>query len=177
VNPIGPRSVYDEAKRFSEALTMAYHRTHGVDVRLLRIFNVYGPRMQPDDGRVVSNFIVQALRGDPLTVYGDGKQTRSFCFVEDEVAGILALADSDVTTPVNIGNDGEFTMLELADLVLEATGSASPIAFEPLPADDPTQRRPDLTIARSRLGWEPTIALRDGLERTVPYFRSRLGLD
>lgn len=174
VNPIGPRSVYDEAKRYAEALTMAFHRERGVDVRLLRIFNTYGPRMQADDGRVVSNFIVQALTGEPLTIYGDGTQTRSFCYVDDEVTGILALLDGPVVGPVNIGNDGEFTMLELAELVLEVTGSASPVEHRPLPQDDPTQRRPDLTIARTQLGWSPVISLREGLERTVPYFREVL---
>lgn len=176
VNSIGPRSVYDEAKRYAEAVTMSYHREFGLDVRLLRVFNTYGPRMKPEDGRVVSNFIVQALQGKPITIYGDGTQTRSFCYVEDEVRGIIALLDSDYVGPVNIGNDGEFTMLELADLVLEATGSSSEIVYEPLPADDPTQRRPDLTIARSRIGWEPTIPLREGLARTVPYFRQVLDL-
>jgi dTDP-glucose 4,6-dehydratase len=175
VNPVGPRSVYDEAKRYAEAATMAYHRELGLDVRILRIFNTYGPWMEPDDGRVVSNFITQALSGDPLTIYGDGSQTRSFCYVDDEVRGILALFDGDVTGPVNIGNDGEFTMLELAELVLEVTGSASPLVFEPLPEDDPRQRRPDLTIARTRLGWSPEVPLREGIECTVPYFRSVLG--
>ena len=174
VNPIGPRSVYDEAKRFAEALTMAYHRTHGLDVRIVRIFNTYGPRMQPDDGRVVTNFIVQALKGEPLTIYGDGSQTRSFCFVDDEVRGFLALLDGDHTGPINIGNDGEFTMLELAEVVLEVTGSSSPLEHRPLPVDDPKQRRPDLTLARSLLGWEPTIALREGVTRTTEYFRGLL---
>lgn len=174
VNPIGPRSVYDEAKRYAEAITMAFHRSRGVDVRLLRIFNTYGPRMQADDGRVVSNFVVQALAGEPITIYGDGTQTRSFCFVDDEIAGILALLDGPVVGPVNIGNDGEFTMLELAELVLELTGSSSPIEHRPLPQDDPTQRKPDLTVARGQLGWSPTISLREGLERTIPYFREVL---
>src|SRR4051812_3960877 len=176
VNPVGPRGVYDEAKRFAEAMTMAYHRYHGVDVRIVRIFNVYGPRMRPEDGRVVSNFIVQALLGKPITVYGDGLQSRSFCFVEDEIRGFLALLDSDQTGPINIGNDGEFTMLELAEMVLELTGSPSEVVFEPLPVDDPMQRQPDLTLARRHLGWEPTIPLRAGLERTIPAFRERLGL-
>jgi nucleoside-diphosphate-sugar epimerase len=170
VNPNGPRSVYDEAKRFAEAMTLAYHRTHGVEVRIVRIFNTYGPRRGAHDGRVVSNFIVQALRGEPLTVYGDGSQTRSFCYVEDEVRGLLALLDGDHTGPINIGNDGEFTMLELAEVVLEVTGSASPIEYRSLPVDDPKQRRPDLTLARSLLGWEPSIALREGVARTVAYF-------
>jgi dTDP-glucose 4,6-dehydratase len=177
VNPVGPRGVYDEAKRFAEAITMAYHRTHGLDVRILRIFNVYGPKMQPHDGRVVSNFIVQALEGKPITIYGDGSQTRSFCFVEDEVRGILALLDAELTGPINVGSDGEFTMLELATLVLEVTGSPSELIYQPLREDDPARRRPDLTLARKHLGWEPTIPLREGLERTVPYFRIALGLD
>ena len=174
VNPIGPRGVYDEAKRFAEAMTMAYHRYHGVDVRIVRIFNTYGDRMRPDDGRAVSNFIVQALEGKPLTVYGDGTQTRSFCFVDDEVRGILALLKSDYVGPVNIGNPDEYTILELAKTILEVTGSASEIVFEPLPVDDPTQRKPDITLARTLLGWEPTIGLREGIERTTAYFRERL---
>jgi nucleoside-diphosphate-sugar epimerase len=177
VNPIGPRSVYDEAKRYGEAVTMAYHREFQLDVRILRIFNTFGPRMAADDGRVVSNFICQALEGKPITIFGDGSQSRSFCYVEDEVRGILALLDGPLIGPVNIGNDKEFTMLELADLVLEVTGSHSTIVHEPLPEDDPTQRKPDLTIAREQLGWEPTIPLREGLERTVPHFRTALGLD
>ncbi|MEZ5134413.1 MAG: UDP-glucuronic acid decarboxylase family protein [Acidimicrobiales bacterium] len=177
VNSVGPRSCYDEAKRYAEAATMAYHRAHGVDVRVLRIFNTYGPRMQVDDGRVVSNFLTQALRGVPLTIYGDGTQTRSFCYVADEVAGILALLDGPLIGPVNIGNPGEFTMLELATLVLELTGSSSPLVHEPLPTDDPKQRRPDIGVARDTLGWEPTISLREGLERSIPYFRTELGLN
>jgi dTDP-glucose 4,6-dehydratase len=172
VNPIGPRGVYDEAKRFAEAMTMAYHRYHGMDVRIVRIFNTFGPRMRPQDGRVVSNFLVQAILGKPLTVYGDGTQSRSFCYVDDEVRGFLALLDGDVTGPVNIGNPNEFTMLELATLVLEVTGSKSEIVYEPLPVDDPTQRQPDITLARTELGWEPKIELREGLERTADYFRS-----
>ena len=175
VNPIGTRGVYDEAKRYAEAMTMAYHRHHGIDVRIVRIFNTYGPRMRPDDGRVVSNFLVQALRGEPLTIFGDGSQTRSFTYVDDEIRGFLALLDSGIASPVNIGNDTEFTVLELAELVLEVTNSSSDTVFLPLPADDPTQRKPDLTKARSMLGWEPTVALRDGLERTAEYFASRLG--
>ena len=175
VNPVGPRGVYDEAKRFAEAMTMAYHRYHGLDVRILRIFNTYGPRMRPNDGRVVSNFLVQALRGESITIYGDGSQSRSFCYVDDEIRGILALLDGDVVGPVNIGNPGEFTILELAELVLEITGSASELVFEPLPEDDPTQRQPDLTIARRDLGWEPVIPLREGLERTAPYFAELVG--
>ena len=174
VNPIGPRGVYDEAKRFAEAITMAYHRYHGLDVRIVRIFNVYGDRMRPMDGRVVSNFIVQALRGEPLTVYGDGTQTRSFCFVDDEVRGFLALLDSALVGPVNIGNPNEFTMLELAELVREVTKSTSEIVFEPLPVDDPTQRRPDITLARETLGWEPTVQLREGLVRTVRWFAEQM---
>ena len=174
VNPVGPRSCYDEAKRFSEALTTAYQRRHGVDARIARIFNTYGPRMRPDDGRVVTNFLVQALTAKPLTIYGDGTQTRSFCYVEDEVRGLVALLDSTITTPVNIGNPGEFTMLELAQLVLEVTGSASPLVHGALPADDPAQRRPDITIAREQLGWEPTIELRDGLERMTAWLRTQL---
>lgn len=176
VNPIGKRSMYDEAKRFSEALSFAYHRKHGVPIRVARIFNTYGPRMQPDDGRVVSNFITQALRGEPLTIYGDGSQTRSFCYVDDEVRGFISLLDSDHTGPINIGNPGEFTMLELADLVTELTGNAAGIVHEPLPSDDPKQRRPDIAQAISKLGWEPTIDLRTGLERTIPHFADALGL-
>src|SRR5690606_1714618 len=148
VNPVGPRGVYDEAKRFAEAMVMAYHRYHGVDVRIVRIFNTYGPRMRPNDGRVVSNFIVQALRGDPLTVYGDGSQTRSFCYVEDEVEGIYRLFHSDVTGPVNIGNPDEFSIRELAEKVLALTGSSSPLETRPLPEDDPKVRRPDISLAR-----------------------------
>jgi dTDP-glucose 4,6-dehydratase len=175
VNPIGPRGVYDEAKRFAEAMTMAYHRYHQVDVRIVRIFNTYGDRMRPDDGRAVSNFIVQALQGKPLTVYGDGSQTRSFCFVDDEVRGILALLRSDHVGPVNIGNPVEYTILELAKTVLEVTGSSSELVFEPLPVDDPAQRKPDITLARNLLGWEPTVDLREGITRTAAYFRERLG--
>ncbi|MBG7605195.1 MAG: SDR family oxidoreductase [Actinobacteria bacterium] len=174
VNPIGERSVYDEAKRFSEALTMAYRRVYDTDTRIVRIFNTYGPRMQVDDGRVVSNFIVQALRGDPLTIYGDGSQTRSFCYVADEVRGFLALLDSDEPGPINIGNPVEFTMLELADLVIELTGSQAGISHRPLPNDDPQQRQPDISMARERLGWEPEVALREGLGLTIPYFAEQL---
>ncbi|WP_208029190.1 UDP-glucuronic acid decarboxylase family protein [Rhabdothermincola sediminis] len=174
VNPVGPRGVYDEAKRFAEAMTMAYHRYHGIDVRIVRIFNTYGPRMRAEDGRVVSNFIVQALKGEPITIYGDGTQTRSFCYVDDEIRGFLALLDSGESGPVNIGNDGEFTVRELADLVLEVTGSSSEVVHEPLPVDDPRQRQPDLTMARQRLGWQPEIGLREGIERTVTYFRQLL---
>jgi nucleoside-diphosphate-sugar epimerase len=174
VNPIGPRGVYDEAKRFAEAITMAYHRQHGVDVRIVRIFNTFGPRMRVEDGRVVSNFIVQALRGEPLTVYGEGEQTRSFTFVDDEIRGFLALLDSDYVGPVNIGNPDEFTVSELAHLVVEITGSASTIRHEPLPVDDPTRRRPDITLARSVLGWEPAVDLREGLLRTAEWFRGAI---
>ncbi|MGQ0616933.1 MAG: UDP-glucuronic acid decarboxylase family protein [Acidimicrobiia bacterium] len=175
VNPVGPRGVYDEAKRFAEAMTMAYHRAHGLDVRIVRIFNVYGERMRPKDGRVVSNFITQALEGKPLTIYGDGSQTRSFCYVSDEVRGFLALLDADLTGPCNIGNPEEFSVRELADLVLELTGSGSEVVHEPLPVDDPVQRQPDLTLARSVLSWEPTVPLRDGLVRTIPSIRAALG--
>jgi len=174
VDPTGPRSVYDEAKRFAESLTMAMHRTHGVNVGIVRIFNTYGPRLAPGDGRVVSNFIVQALRGDPLTVYGDGTQTRSLCFVDDEIAGLVALLDSSLTGPVNIGNPDERTMLELAHFVLESTGSSSDITFEPLPQDDPTRRCPDITLARTALGWEPTTGLEEGIERTIEYFERKV---
>ncbi len=175
VNPIGPRSVYDEAKRFAEAITFAYHRTHGVEVRVVRIFNTYGPRMRPNDGRVVSNFLVQALRGDPITIYGSGNQTRSFCYVSDLIRGFLALLDSDQIGPINIGNPGEFTIAELAELVLQTTGSPSKIVYEPLPQDDPTQRRPDITLASNHLTWEPTVALADGLVTTAAYFADVLG--
>jgi nucleoside-diphosphate-sugar epimerase len=170
VNSVGPRSVYDEAKRFAEALTMAWQRTHGTDVGIVRIFNTYGPRLRPGDGRVVSNFLTQALEGRPLTVYGDGSQTRSLCYVSDEVAGILALLDSEVTGPVNIGNPDEHSMLDLARIVLELTGSSSEIVHAPLPVDDPSRRRPDITRARRQLGWEPTVDLRDGLRRTAEFF-------
>jgi dTDP-glucose 4,6-dehydratase len=176
VNPVGPRGVYDEAKRFAEAITMAYHRAHGVDVGIVRIFNTYGPAMRPSDGRVVSNFLVQALTGAPLTIYGDGSQTRSFCYVDDEVAGILALLDSDLTGPVNIGNPDEFTVAELARIVLDVTGSSSEVVQEELPVDDPTQRRPDIGLARDKLGWVPDVALRDGLRTTAQWFRTRLGI-
>jgi len=174
VNPIGIRGVYDEAKRFAEAMTMAYRRQHGLDVRIVRIFNTYGTRMRPDDGRAVSNFLVQALRGEPITIYGDGSQTRSFTYVSDEIRGFLALLDSDVDTPTNIGNDNEFTILQLAEMAIEVTESKSQIVHLPLPADDPTQRKPDLTKARTLLGWEPTVQLREGLTLTAEYFRSRL---
>ena len=172
VNPIGPRGVYDEAKRFAEAITMAYHRYHRVDTRIVRIFNSYGPRMRPADGRVVSNFIIQALRGEPLTLYGEGGQTRSFCFVEDEVEGIFRLFNSDYSEPVNIGNPVEFTIRELAELVKEEIGSDSELRTLPLPEDDPKVRQPDITLARQLLGWEPQVDLREGLRRAIPYFRT-----
>jgi dTDP-glucose 4,6-dehydratase len=172
VNPIGVRSVYDEAKRFGEAVTMAYHREHGIDVRISRTFNTYGPRMRPDDGRVVSNFIVQALAGKPLTIYGDGSQTRSFCYVDDQVHGLVALLDSDYVGPVNIGNPDEFTVLELAVAVLDLTGSASELVFKPLPQDDPTRRRPDISLAADVMGWKPEIGLQEGLTRTIPWFQA-----
>ena len=172
VNPIGPRGVYDEAKRFAEAMTMAYHRFHGLDTRIVRFFNTYGPRMRPRDGRVVSNLIVQALGNEPLTIYGEGQQTRSFGYVADTIAGVLALLDSEVNDPVNIGNPGEFTILELAQLVVELTGSTSELVYEPLPEDDPMQRKPDITRARTRLGWEPRVSLREGLVPTIEFFRS-----
>ena len=171
VNPVGPRGVYDEAKRFAEALTMAYHRYHRLDTRIVRIFNTYGPRMRPNDGRVVSNFIVQALRGEPLTVYGDGSQTRSFCYVDDLVEGIVRLFERGTAEPMNIGNPHEFTVRQLAERVLTLTGSASTIVERPLPVDDPQVRQPDITRAREALGWEPQVALDDGLRRTIEYFR------
>ena len=176
VNPVGPRSVYDEAKRFSEALTMAHHRSRGTDVAIVRIFNTYGPRLRPDDGRVVSNFLLQAMLGEPLTVYGDGSQTRSLCYVEDEVRGLLALFDSELTGPVNIGNPDEYTVLQLARTVIELLGSSSAIEHRPLPTDDPTRRRPDITVARVELGWEPTTSLEDGLARTAAYLAEDAGL-
>ena len=171
VNPIGPRSVYDEAKRFSEALTMAFYRYHQVDTRIVRIFNTYGPRLQLNDGRVISNFMKQALMGEDLTVYGEGKQTRSFCYVRDEVEGILRLAKSDEHLPTNIGNPAEFTILECAKKVIEVTGSKSQIRYEALPQDDPKQRRPDISKARKLLGWEPKIQLEEGLKLSLPYFK------
>jgi dTDP-glucose 4,6-dehydratase len=173
VNTVGPRGVYDEAKRFGEAMAMAYHRAHGLEVRIARIFNTYGPRMRPNDGRVVSNFITQALTGRPLTVYGDGRQTRSFCYIDDSVRGLLALLDSDLIGPVNIGNPDENTVLELAERIREIVGEVE-IRYEPLPVDDPAVHRPDITLAREKLGWEPRVTLREGLDRTVEYFRQRL---
>lgn len=174
VNPIGPRSVYDEAKRFSEAAVTAYNRYHGVKTHLVRIFNTYGPRLQANDGRVISNLMTQALRGEDLTIYGDGSQTRSFCYVSDLVDGIVRLSKSDEVLPVNIGNPVEWTILECAEEVRRVTGSSSKIVFRPLPQDDPTRRRPDITRARTLLGWEPKVQLRDGLERSLEYFRSTL---
>jgi len=176
VNPIGPRSVYDESKRFAEAVSMAYHRYHHVDTRIVRIFNTYGPRLQLNDGRVISNFMKQALLGEDLTVYGDGSQTRSFCYVSDEIAGILALAHSGEHQPTNIGNPDEFTILECARLVLEVTGSSSRIRFQPLPQDDPKQRCPDISKAKALLGWQPRIDLRTGLLMSLDYFRSAVRL-
>lgn len=174
VNPIGPRGVYDEAKRYAEAMTTAYHRHHGIDVRIVRIFNTFGPQMRTDDGRAVSNFLVQALRGEPVTVFGDGAQTRSFTYVDDQIRGFLALLDSGITSPINIGNPTEYTITELAHLAIEVTGSASEVVHRPLPVDDPTQRQPDITKAIDQLGWSPTVDLRDGLARTAEYFRSIL---
>jgi dTDP-glucose 4,6-dehydratase len=174
VNPIGPRSVYDEAKRFTEAVTVAYRRYHSVDTRIVRIFNTYGPRMQINDGRVVPNFMKQAIRGEDLTVYGDGKQTRSFCYVGDEIDGFIRLSKSDEHLPVNIGNPNEFTILECAEMVLKVTDSKSRIRYEPLPQDDPKQRRPDITKARQLLGWEPKIDLESGLKLSLDYFRKAI---
>ena len=171
VNPIGPRSVYDEAKRYAEAMTMAYHRAHALDTRIVRIFNTYGSRMRPQDGRVVSNFIVQGLRGEAMTIYGAGSQTRSFCHVDDQVEGIIRLFRSRRVDPINVGNPDECTILELATLVMEETGSSVPPVFQPLPPDDPVVRRPDISAARRELGWAPTIGLREGVRRTIPYFR------
>ena len=176
VNPIGLRSCYDEGKRCAETLFFDYHRQHRVEIKVARIFNTYGPRMHPNDGRVVSNFIVQALKGEPITVYGEGRQTRSFCYVDDLIDGFLALMASpaDFTGPVNLGNPGEFTIRELADKVIAMTGSRSRIEFRPLPSDDPTQRQPDISLARERLGWQPKVALEQGLERTIAYFDALL---
>lgn len=176
VNCVGPRACYDEGKRVAETLCAEFRQRRGVDARIARIFNTYGPRMDPGDGRVVSNFIVQALKGEPLTVYGDGTQTRSFCYVDDLVDGLMKLmAHENEAGPVNLGNDGEFTMLELAEIVLAATGSASRLVHAPLPADDPVRRRPDLTLARERLGYVPRVELRDGIAQTVEYFRTIVG--
>ena len=174
VNPIGIRSVYDEAKRFAEAMTMAYHRYHKLDTRIVRIFNTYGPRMRPHDGRVISNFIVQALRGESLTIYGEGSQTRSFCYVDDEVDGIFRLYNSDHIQPINIGNPTEYSIRDVAQIVLEETGSSSPMESHPLPEDDPRVRQPDISNARGILGWEPEVSLRDGVQRTIPFLRAQL---
>jgi dTDP-glucose 4,6-dehydratase len=171
VNPVGPRGVYDEAKRFAEAMAMAYHRAHGLEVRIVRIFNTYGPRMRLRDGRVVPAFVQQALTGEPLTVFGEGQQTRSFCYVDDLVEGIWRLLQSDLCEPCNIGNPHEMTILEFARTIKAAVGSDSPILFKPLPVDDPKQRRPDITLARTRLGWEPKVPLEEGLKSTIAYFR------
>jgi len=175
VNPVGPRSVYDEAKRFSEALTMAYKRYYGLDTRIARIFNTYGPRMRENDGRAIPNFIAQALRGEPLTVYGDGSQTRSFCHISDMVRGLYLLMESRYSEPVNIGNPNELSILELAKLIIDLTGSDSPIEFEPLPVDDPKARMPEITRIKEAAGWEPRVGLRDGLKDTIEYFRRVIG--
>jgi len=176
VNPIGPRACYDEGKRAAETLFFDYHRQHGLQIKVVRLFNTYGPRMHPHDGRVVSNFVVSALTGKPITMYGDGSQTRSFCYVDDLINGLVAMMDSDasVTGPINLGNPGEFTIAELADLVLQLTDSDVPVERHPLPADDPTRRQPDITRARTFLGWEPTVALREGLVQTIEHFRHTL---
>ncbi|MGY1750048.1 UDP-glucuronic acid decarboxylase family protein [Modestobacter sp. SYSU DS0511] len=177
VNPIGPRACYDEGKRAAETLFFDYWRQHGLDIKVVRLFNTYGPRMHPQDGRVVSNFVVSALAGEPLTVYGDGSQTRSFCYVDDIIDGLVAMMDSprEVTGPINLGNPGEFTIRELADLVVELSGSTSTLDRRPLPVDDPTRRQPDITRARESLGWAPTVELREGLQRTIEHFRAGLG--
>jgi dTDP-glucose 4,6-dehydratase len=174
VNPVGPRSVYDEAKRYAEALVMAYHRCYGTNTHLARIFNTYGPRLRPGDGRVISNFIMQALRGDPLTIYGDGSQTRSFCHIDDLIEGILRLSRSEEHLPVNLGNPDELTILECAQTVLEVTGSKSELKFGALPEDDPTRRLPDIAKARALLGWEPQISLKEGLHKSLAFFESKL---
>ena len=176
VNPIGPRGVYDEAKRFSEAMTMAYHRFHGVETRIVRIFNTYGPKMRIRDGRAVPNFMCQALKGEDITVYGDGSQTRSFCYVSDEVDGISRLLFSDVDTPVNIGNPAEMSVLQMAEAIVKISGSKSRIIFKPLPEDDPKVRQPDITKAKSLLGWEPKVGLEEGLANTLGYFKMKLGI-
>lgn len=176
VNPVGPRSVYDEAKRFGEAMVMAYHRSRGVNTHLVRIFNTYGPRLQPGDGRVISNFMMQALRGEPLTIYGDGSQTRSFCYVDDLIEGMVRLARSGEHLPVNIGNPEEYTILECAEAVLGVTGAKSELTFVDLPKDDPTRRRPDITKARTLLGWEPRVGLKEGLKKSLEYFQRKAGV-
>jgi dTDP-glucose 4,6-dehydratase len=175
VNPVGPRGVYDEAKRFAEAMTMAYHRFHGVSTRIVRIFNTYGPRMRARDGRVVPAFVCQALAGEPLTVFGDGSQTRSFCYVDDLIEGVVRVLFSELHEPVNIGNPAEMTVLQFAEAIRRLTGNHVPIEHRPLPVDDPKVRQPDITLARTRLGWQPRVPLEDGLARTVEYFRSRVG--
>jgi UDP-glucuronate decarboxylase len=178
VNPIGPRACYDEGKRCAETLFFDYYRQHNMPIRVIRIFNTYGPRMHPNDGRVVSNFIVQALKGEPITLYGKGDQTRSFCYVDDLVKGMMAMMDQDeLVGPVNLGNPGEFTILELATMVKELTGSKSEIVFHPLPQDDPVRRKPDITLAKTKLGWEPVVPLREGLIRTIAYFREQLSAE
>lgn len=174
VNPVGPRGVYDEAKRFAEAITMAYHTYHQLDTRIVRIFNTYGPRMRPRDGRVVSNFIVQAISGEPITIYGDGSQTRSFCYVSDEIEGIYRLFMNGDSNPTNIGNPDEYTVRQLAEIVIELTGSKSKVVYQELPTDDPKVRKPDITRARAMLGWEPSVHVRDGVARTIEYFREAL---
>jgi dTDP-glucose 4,6-dehydratase len=176
VNPVGPRSVYDESKRFAEAMVMAYHRSRGVNTHLVRIFNTYGPRLRPGDGRVVSNFMMQALRGEPLTIYGDGSQTRSFCYVDDLIEGILRLSRSEEHLPVNIGNPVEFTVLEAAQAILEVTGSRSEMCLRALPVDDPSRRCPDISKARTLLGWEPRITLREGLQKSLEFFKSKVAV-
>ncbi len=175
VNPVGPRGVYDEAKRFAEAMTMAYHRYHGVDTKIARIFNTFGPRMRLEDGRAIPNFILQALRGEPITVYGDGRQTRSFCFVSDLIEGLYRLLLSDLHEPVNLGNPEEWTVLQMAETIRDLAGSDAPIVHEPLPVDDPKVRQPNIALARGRLGWRPAVAIRDGIAATVEDFRRRVG--
>lgn len=175
VNPVGPRGVYDEAKRFSEAMTMAYRRTHGLDAKIVRIFNTYGPRMRLNDGRVVPNFVGQALRGEPVTIYGDGSQTRSFCYVSDLIEGIFRLSVSDQSGPINIGNPSELTIKQFAEEIIRATGSGSRLTYEPLPEDDPRQRRPDISKARKFLDWEPQVALEQGIQQTIDYFKTQMG--
>jgi UDP-glucuronate decarboxylase len=176
VNPIGPRSCYDEGKRCAETLFFDYHRQHDLDIKVVRIFNTYGPRMHPNDGRVVSNFIVQALRSEDITIYGNGNQTRSFCYVDDLIEGFVRMmnTDKEITGPINLGNPGEFTMLELAEKIIKLTGSKSKLIFQPLPPDDPKQRQPDITLAKNHLGWEPKVNLEDGLKETIPYFKKLL---
>ena len=174
VNPVGPRSVYDEAKRFGEAMVMAYHRSRGVNTRMVRIFNTYGPRLHPGDGRVISNFMMQALRGEPLTIYGDGSQTRSFCYVDDLIEGIVRLSRSEEHLPVNLGNPEEYTILECAQAVLDVTASKSELSYVELPVDDPMRRRPDITKARTLLGWEPRVGLKEGLKRSLDFFASKI---